>query len=178
MKKSILWPICAIILAAAILVGLSLGLKNLARANAEKEHLRLMQTLLPGSENFTVEACDGEDQTIRSVHKGETGFVIETVTAGYAGDITMLVGVSAEGKVTGLRIMDMSETYGLGWTALTDGEFLAQFLNTAGDAAVGENVDAVTGATVTSKAIARSVNAAVNYVTGADTDSGATSWGG
>ena len=38
--------------------------------------------------------------------------------------------------------------------------------------------DAITGATVTSKAVTRSVNAAIAYVTGADTDSGATSWGG
>jgi Na+-translocating ferredoxin:NAD+ oxidoreductase RnfG subunit len=43
---------------------------------------------------------------------------------------------------------------------------------------VGTNVDAITGATVTSKAVVRSVNSAVAFVTGADTDSGATSWGG
>ena len=40
------------------------------------------------------------------------------------------------------------------------------------------DVDAITGATVTSKAIVRCVNSAVGYVTGADTSSGATSWGG
>ena len=39
-------------------------------------------------------------------------------------------------------------------------------------------VDGITGATVTSKAIARCVNSAVGYVTGADVESGATSWGG
>ena len=39
-------------------------------------------------------------------------------------------------------------------------------------------VDGISGATVTSKAIARCVNSAVSYVTGADIDSGATSWGG
>ena len=57
-------------------------------------------------------------------------------------------------------------------------EFLAQFLNTTGEAAVGESVDALTGATVTSKAVTRSINSAVAYVTGADTSSAATSWGG
>ena len=90
----------------------------------------------------------------------------------------------------------MSETLGLGTTALTDHEFLAQFLNTRGDVGIGTNADAFTGATgssdtevstyvdgisgatVTSKAIARSVNSAVAFVTGADIDSGATSWGG
>ena len=109
----------------------------------------------------------------------------------------MLIGVSNEGKVVGLRVLSMSETLGLGANALNDHEFLAQFLNTSGDVAIqtgGEDafsgatgssggdtetyVDGITGATVTSKAIARCVNSAVAYVTGADVESGATSWGG
>ena len=49
---------------------------------------------------------------------------------------------------------------------------------TEGDAEIGNGIDAISGATVTSKAIARSVNSAVGFVTGADTSSGATSWGG
>ena len=65
----------------------------------------------------------------------------------------------------------------MGANALTDWQFLAQFLDTEGDAEVGTNVDAITGATVTSKAITRSVNSAVAFVTGADVGSGATSWG-
>lgn len=177
-NKSVLWPVVTILLSAAILYGAALGLNGIANANAQKEHLETMKTILPGSESFTPEAYDGADANIVSVHRGETGYVIETKTDGYAGDITMLVGVSKEGKVTGLQVRDLSETLGLGAEALTDWKFLVQFLNTDGDAEVGTNVDALTGATVTSKAIARSVNSAVGYVTGADTSSGATSWGG
>ena len=177
-QKSILWPILTIVLVAVILYGAALGLNGIANANAQREHLKTLQTILPGSEHFTVEAYDGTDANIVSVHKGETGYVIETKTYGYAGDITMLVGVSNDGTVTGLQVRDLSETLGLGAEALTDWHFLVQFLNTDGDAEVGTNVDALTGATVTSKAIARSVNSAVGYVTGADTSSGATSWGG
>lgn len=177
-NKSILWPIVTILVCAVILYGTALGLNGIANANAQREHLKIMQTILPGSEHFEVEAHDGTDANIVSVHKGETGYVIETCVYGYAGDITMLVGVSNDGTVTGLQVRDMSETLGLGAEALTDWEFLVQFLNTSGDAEVGTNVDALTGATVTSKAIARSVNSAVGYVTGADTSTGATSWGG
>ena len=137
-----------------------------------------MQTLLPGSTRFTVEPYTGEDANIVSIHKGETGYVIETVTYGYVDNIRMLIGVSNDGKVTGLMVRDMKETFGLGAQALTDTDFLAQFLNTSGEAAVGETVDALTGATVTSKAITRAVNSAVAYVTGADASTGATSWGG
>ena len=178
MKKNIIAPLMAILVVGLLLLGVDAGIGEYARWNAQQEHLKTMRTLLPGSVNFTLETYTGEDANIRSVHKGETGFVIETATRGYADEIVMLVGVSSEGKVTGLTVRDIHETYGLGNTALTDWEFLAQFLSTTGDAQVGENVDAISGATVTSKAITRCVNSAVAYVTGADTNSGATSWGG
>lgn len=178
MKHPILRSVLAIFLAAALLFGFSVALRGVAEKNAQSEHIRIMQTLLPGSTNFVVEPYTGEDANVRSVHKGETGFVVETATQGYADEITLLVGVSNEGTVTGLVIRDMHETLGLGAKALRDWEFLAQFLKTSGDAEVGTNVDAVTGATVTSKAIARCVNSAVAVVTGADASSAATSWGG
>ena len=159
----------------------------------------MLKTLLPGSETFTVEPYTGDDANIRSVHKAENGFVIETATYGYAGEITMFIGVNNDGKVTGLVVRDLSETFGLGREALTDHVFLSQFLNSSGSfevvtgsadvfsgatAEVTEvtgdtvDVDALTGATVTSKAIVRAVNSAVAYVTGADVESAATSWGG
>ena len=190
--------VIAILVAALVLFGASYALNGVAAKNAQEQHLWLMQTLLPGSETFTVEPYAGDDANIRSVHKAENGFVIETVTYGYADEITMLVGVSKEGKVTGLVVKEAHETVGLGNNALTDHEFLAQFLNASGEFSVetgsadaftgataaeessGDTigVDAITGATVTSKAVVRCVNSAVAYVTGADASSGATTWGG
>lgn len=197
MRKTIWMPILSIILASALLLAgynLSAGYRQ---ARIEEELTAKMQTILPGSTSFAQEEYTGEDANIRAVYKGETGYVVNTVTYGYAGNITMLIGVSNEGKVTGLQVRQMQETYGLGGEALRDWEFLAQFLNTTGNVAIatsgvdafsgatGESsteaetyVDALTGATVTSKAIARSVNSAVGFVTGADASSEATSWGG
>ena len=178
MKKSILLPIVAIVLAAAILFGLNFGLASYRAEKNTQELTTKMQTILPGSETFTEEAYTGEDANIITTYKAENGYVVETCTYGYAGNITMLIGVSNDGTVTGLQVRDMSETQGLGGEALWNWEFLIQFLNNAGDAAIGENIDGLTGATVTSKAIAKSVNSAVGFVTGADVDSSATSWGG
>lgn len=199
MKKPILLPVVTILLIAAVLLAASFGLNGVAAQKAQADHIWLMQTLLPDSTEFTLEPYSGEDANIRSIHKAENGFVIETVTYGYAGDITMFIGVNNEGKVTGLVVRDLSETFGLGREALTDHVFLSQFLNASGSfevvtgsadafsGATGEvvestgdsvEVDALTGATVTSKAIVRAVNSAVAYVTGADTASAATSWGG
>ena len=178
MKKAISMPLIVIVGAAVLLLAASAGLQGVGSAKAQSEHIRIMQTILPESTDFVVEPYTGDDANIRSVHKADNGFVIETVTRGYADDIRMMVGVSNEGTVTGLVVMDMAETFGLGAEALTDHVFLAQLLNTSGEAEVGTNVDAISGATVTSKAVVRSVNSAVAFVTGADTSSGATSWGG
>ena len=100
MKK----PMIALILAAAVLFGLCVGLDRTAVSNAQSYHLQMMQTLLPGATEFTNEPYAGEDAVIRSVHKADIGFVVETVTYGYAGEITMLVGVNNAGKVTGLVV--------------------------------------------------------------------------
>ena len=171
-------PILSLVLAAVILLGLYNGLLQLRHNNEQKELQAKMETLLPGSTTFTQEEYTGEDANITCVYKGQNGYVIGTTTAGYAGPIRMLIGVSDDGYVTGLQVRAMEETFGLGAEALSDWEFLSQFLRNEGDAEVGTNIDAITGATVTSKAIARSVNSAVGFVTGADVSSGATSWGG
>ena len=134
---------------------------------------------MPGSTSFSPEEFDASENTaIKSVYKAETGYVIESVAYGYNGDITLMVGVSNEGQVTGLVVEELQETRGLGADALTNENFLAQFLYTGGDAEVGNNVDAMAGATVSSKAVTKAVNSAVAYVTGADTSSAATEWGG
>jgi len=197
--KNIIVPAAAIIIMAAILLGVSLGTDKLRAENIQNEHIAMMRMLLPGSESFVVEPYAGDDVNIRSVHKAENGFVIETGVYGCAGEIIMMVGVNNDGRVTGVVVRDMEETLGLGRNALTDHEFLFQFLNTSGNVSIASGaaaasfatseettaaegdtveVDAITGATVTSKAIARSINSAVAVVTGADAASSATTWGG
>lgn len=176
--RKILVPFLAVLLAAAVLLGVYNLTLDLRCANQQKELQAKMETILPGSISFVEETYTGEDTNIAFVYKGETGYVVGTSTSGYAGSILMLIGVHNDGYVTGLQVRQMEETFGLGAEALTDWEFLAQFLLTEGDAAVGETIDAISGATVTSKAITRSVNSAVAFVTGSDVDSGATAWGG
>ena len=198
--RKIWMPIVSLALAALLLLGMYNGLLQTREENREAELQAKMETLLPGSTTFTEETYTGDDANIAFVYKGENGYVIGTSTTGYAGTIRMLIGVSNDGYVTGLQVRQMEETFGLGAEALTDWQFLAQFLRTEGGVAIGSPdqedafsgatgeastetetetyVDGISGATVTSKAIARCVNSAVAYVTGADIDSGATSWGG
>ena len=179
MKKNQVTPILAIVITALVLFSAKAALAGTAEKNVEIVKNKMMLTLLPGSTSFTEEEFDAAENTaIKSVYKAENGYVIESTAYGYNGDIVLLVGVSNEGEVTGLSVKDMQETRGLGSRALSDVPFLAQFLLTGGDAEIGTNVDALAGATVSSKAVTKAVNAAVGYVTGADTSSAATEWGG
>lgn len=179
MKNKIITPVLAIVIAAVVLFGGKALLSGTAEANVEIARNKMMTALLPGSTSFTPEEFDAAENTaIKSVYKAESGYVIESTAYGYNGDVDLMVGVSNEGKVTGLAVENMQETRGLGANALSDENFLAQFLLTGGDAEVGSNIDALTGATVSSKAVTKAVNSAVAYVTGADTSSSATEWGG
>ena len=76
-----------------------------------------------------------------------------------------MVGVDKENRVTGVAIISHSETASLGANCTRE-DFRAQFAGKTGELAVskdGGDIDALTGATVTSRAVTRAVNAALAY---------------
>ena len=86
--KALIKPVAVLAAVFVLLLALSAGLAPTAAENAAAEQARLFDTLLPGGAPFTEEAYNGEDTAIAAVHRGSTGYILETVTAGYAGDIT------------------------------------------------------------------------------------------
>ncbi|MDR0857870.1 MAG: RnfABCDGE type electron transport complex subunit G [Oscillospiraceae bacterium] len=91
------------------------------------------------------------------------GYVIETEPSGFGGAINLVTGVSANGEVTGIAIISMTETSGLGTNA-DKPDWRAQFAGISGKAALskdGGTIDALTGATITSRAIVDGVNKAL-----------------
>ena len=101
------------------------------------------------------------------------GYVFVTTTKSYGGDLKVMTGVDAEGKVTGVEILQISDTAGLGMNAqkqeFRDGfKGLVKGLTVAKNTADSANneVLALTGATITSNAVATAVNEALaNYET-------------
>ena len=98
---------------------------------------------------------------------GETvGYVFQTSAKGYGGDIVVMVGIKSDGTVAGVNILSISETAGLGMNA-KNADFLNQFLGKSGTIGVMKNgssdteIQALTGATITSKAMASAVNQAL-----------------
>ena len=102
------------------------------------------------------------------------GYAVKVNASGSQGTIVMMVGVDSEGAVTGVSIVKNAETSGIG-TRVMNNEALAnsgvgvldQFVGMShadGDLAVGTNVDAITGATVSSKGVTSGVNGALAVV--------------
>ena len=93
------------------------------------------------------------------------GYAIKVVASGSQGNIEMMVGVDGEGAVTGVAIVDNAETAGIGSKVMENQNgVLDQFIGKSaadGTLAVGTNVDAITGATVSSKGVTAGVNAAL-----------------
>lgn len=176
MKKALLFPVVTFVASVCLLLGLTLALNGVAQKNAQKTHVQIMQILLPESTTFVLEEYTGDDANIKSIHRGETGIIVETVVYGYADNIRMMVALEEDGTVVGIMVLEMHETFGLGLNGLRDHKYLSQYLGSSELMEVGDTIDALNGATVTSKAITKSVNSAIAYVTGVDIDSGATEW--
>lgn len=110
-------------------------------------------------------------QVAKDVSGNTVGYVI-TVTAKDASQatITFSVGIQNDGTVNGYSITDIAETPGLGMKA-QDADFIAQFRNKLVDAftvvknppASDSEIESISGATITSKAIANGCNAALVY---------------
>ena len=89
-----------------------------------------------------------------------SGWVVTSTFSGAQGSITMLTGVNADFTCSGIAITAHSETSGLGANAASTGEvginFRAQFVGATESITIGD-IDALTGATITSKAVTNAV---------------------
>lgn len=154
-----LFLICAI---TACLLGLvnDVTADRIIELNRQKT-ADAMSAVLPAESYEPVDFSDGlVKSAYRAVSGGEmVGYVFEVVPSGFGGTIDMVVGVDINLAVTGVEIVKMSETAGLGARA-SEPEFLGQFTGKGTGLTVKVDIDALTGATVTSKAVTNGVNAA------------------
>ena len=101
----------------------------------------------------------------------EIGYIVKGSCAGYGGDVVVVVGVKPDLTVSGISFPEtLPETAGLGQKA-TEPEFYEQFagkgmhLSVVKSGAAGEDeIDAISGATITSTAVTNTVNAATDFV--------------
>ena len=165
--------LAGILLAITAIVALCLAGVNAITApiidqlNAEKTQ-KAIETVLPGGYDEELTGYADETGLVSKVYKGANGYAFEVKPAGFNDTITMMVGINNEGKVLGISVVSHTETAGLGAVAAaatSAGEsFRGQFVGQSGSVAVskdGGTLDAITGATITSRAICAGVNAAL-----------------
>lgn len=92
-------------------------------------------------------------------------YVFDVQSAGYGGDVQLMIGIASDGTVAGIQIVSENETDGIGTNALTE-DFFGTFTGLAAegslslDGSEGTQVDGVSGATFTSTAVVEDLNIA------------------
>jgi len=156
--------ICGIIIA-----GTYFFTAPIAAQKAIETTQKTMQALVPQADAF--KEIEGKEGWYAAEKGGETiAFVVPGETKGYGGAIKLLVAVSADGKVIDYSCLKHNETPGLGDKAAKSpfkDQFVgktADLLEVTKDPSNTENIQAMTGATISSRAFAKAVKQAVEEV--------------
>lgn len=174
--KQILLPAAVLMLICVIITGL-LAVTNAGTADriaqlAKQTDIQNQQKLLPNAARFeTAELLDknGQPAAVQVAYDASgalCGYIVNTTAKGYGGQIGVMTGFTPEGAVAGVTITSSNETPGLGRKA-EDAAFLNQYAGTEqllsvvkGSPSGPNEIAAVTGATITSRAVTDAVNQA------------------
>ncbi len=144
----------------------------IARTNAEKTQ-RAIEAVLPGGYDEEITDYTDSSGLISKVYKGKNGYALQATPVGFDGPITLMVGVDFSGKVLGISVVSHTESAGLGAIIASPNsageDFRNQFVGQLGPVLVckdGGTIDAITNATITSRAICDGINAALNCAAG------------
>ena len=149
-----------------------------AAQKAEEMKQESMKSLVPDAEHFTEVA--GHEGWFAAEKGGKAiAYIVPSESKGYGGKIKMLVAVTADSKVIDFSILEHNETPGLGDNAQKP-EFRQMFagkdsdkLEVTKDPANKENIQAMTGATISSRAVTKGVREAVDAVAAYKAEGGA-----
>lgn len=165
-----LFVICLVVTALLAVTNMLTApqIQKLSKETEDKTKAEVLASADEFSDALTVRA-DGKDYTYyEGTASGDTiGYVFKTSAKGYGGDIDLMVGIDTSGKVTGVSILSISETAGLGMNAKNE-SFINQYIGKSGTIGVSKNgasdteIQALTGATITSKAVTSAVNTALS----------------
>lgn len=186
--------LCAItLIAGALLGGVYEITKGPISMAGQKDKAAAYLAVLPAAETFesgdvaaALEQANSQvaglgfgnvsvDECVTGLDAGGNiiGYVITATSKdGYGGAITASVGTDTDGRIQGIEFLTLNETVGFGMAAKDDPEWKKQFYNkdvqqftvTKSGAAAESDIDAISGATITSSAITGAVNAAVYFV--------------
>ena len=158
----VLFLVCGI--AAGSLAFVNAVTKERIAEFARLEKVEAMQKVLPQAEEF-IEVTPGKLWEAR-IGGEVVGRVLTASTQGYSGPIESLVGLDAAGAVSGVRVLVQTETPGLG-AKITGQAYLAQYQGKKVEEVAlkrddpAGRIDAITAATISSRAFTRAVRKAI-----------------
>ena len=170
LRLTITLLLIAAVVAAALALVNQVTKPVIEEANLAKTQ-KAIEAVLPGGYETEITNFTDETGLVSKVYRGAKGYALEVTPSGFDGTVTLMVGVDFNGEVLGISVISHSETAGLGAVSAADTAaghaFRDQFEGKSGQVNVtkdGGTIDAITGATVTSRAICDGVNAALACV--------------
>ena len=173
--KNVAIPVISLFTICAV-VTFALAATNIFTAKKVKEQNMLSeqssrQIVLPSAESFSQKSFNGTEYYEGINPAGQVaGFVFNAEARGYGGPIKVVVGITTDSKVSGVNILSQNETPGLGANIKND-NFKNQFIGSVpqgefsvvkGKASSDSQIEALTGATISSKAVTNAVKDAVD----------------
>ncbi|MDD5173319.1 MAG: RnfABCDGE type electron transport complex subunit G [Candidatus Omnitrophota bacterium] len=137
------------------------------------EEQSALKSIMPSADSFVEKTLDGIEYFEALKGRTVAGYCVRVTGNGYNGPIRMIAGVDLDGTIEGVSVLENSETPGLGAkiNEIRPGEsepwFLKQFKGkSAGTIAIKSNIDAITGATISSKAVTDAIRKTVDDLLG------------
>ena len=155
---------------AAALAGVNAMTKDKIAAAKEAKTNQAILTLFPGSTDIrSLAAAEYTDTTgtVKQVFTTDNGLALEVHPSGFGGEITLMVGIRQDRSIVGIQVISHTETPGLGAVAAANNAAGETFRNSFTELPAGTSsvtvtdIDALSGATITSQAIVDGVNAAL-----------------
>jgi electron transport complex protein RnfG len=145
------------------------------RMAKQNEKMEALAATLPGATVFKPVSIKGDPGIIKEINEGSAdgqliGYNFTVTPKGYGGPVELIAGISKDGQLMDIKILNHKETPGLGAKA-KDQPFAGQFKDKKVDelavtktpVSKENEIQAISGATITSRAVVSGVNAALTY---------------
>lgn len=155
----VLTSICLIV--TALLAYVNMVTSPIIQAAEEKNAAEARAEVLKEAKNFELLKTDSLPEGITEVYKGDndSGYVFMMTTKGYGGDIKLICGIRTDGSIEAVKTLSHSETSGIGSKVVDNNSgYREKYQNKTAENY--NDVDAVTGATISSKAYKKAISSA------------------
>lgn len=162
-------PIVVLVIICIVVTG-ALAATNQVTAPIIEEATRLAEEksrteLLPEAEGFE-EITGVSVDNVSAIYKStnDVGVVITSSAKGYGGDVVVMTAINPDGTIKQIKVTEQAETKGIGSNVVSSEEYWANYAGVSAEKALvlNQDVNAYSGATISSKAVLSAVNSAID----------------